>query len=293
VAAGWLRRNGSATVLSVFDHACNLIDEQGMVVALVSPEVGNGPFHAVLNERIPFGALLHPRSTIRVQAGRMIADRMAIDFRFSHLWSPIPDWGGLRAALDHIIPRVLRLAASFSLLNVAGSTHTPQSRRSRWGAMPLPFAWAHAAQAAQTLCAAVATADPPACAVAAAALAGLGPGSTPSGDDYLLGAIYASWLIHPGADARAIASSIVAVAAPRTTSLSAAWLIAARRGECGAPWHQLFTLLEGADDDALHSAAVRILSAGASSGQEALAAFLGVFNAHATLERAACASLMH
>lgn len=280
--AEWLRRNPAARVLSVFEHACNLIDERGEIVALVAPQVGCGPFHAVLSEPLPFSALTEARSTVRIEAGRILADRFDIEFDGAGLWNPVLDWGGRRADLHHIERRARHLAASLPHIRAAVARH---SDLGRWGTMPDDVhAW-QTTRAAESLSLAVANADLEACASAAAELAGLGPGSTPSGDDHLLGAIYAAWLLHPAPAAQAVASSIADVAAPRTTSLSAAWLKAARRGECGELWHDLIAALAGVDDAALRSAANRILQTGATSGEEALTAFLDVFTAHVALER--------
>lgn len=291
--AAWLRRNQAARVLSVFDQACNLIDEGGAVVALVSPRVGNGPFHAVLNQAVPFRASILPGSAIRIETGQLIAGRIAVDLRPAQLWSPVPDWISLRASLHQILGQALHLAGRLPELHALPSANTTYGYAGAWGSAFADFPSARAIQASRDLWAAVAAADTQRCEAAASQLAGLGPGSTPSGDDLLLGAIYASWLIHPAPQARAIAAAIVAVAAPRTTSLSAAWLLAAGRGECGAAWHQLLHTLAGADAAALRAAAARILQTGASSGLEALAAFLAVFRAHAALERIPCTSSTH
>jgi hypothetical protein len=291
--AAWLRRNQAARVLSVFDQACNLIDEQGAVVALVSPRVGNGPFHAVLNQALPFRASILPGSAIRIETGRLIAGRIAVDLRPAQLWSPVPDWISLRASLHQVLGRALHLAGLVPDLHALPSSNASYGHASAWGSGLASFPSPRAIQAARDLWTAVAAADTQGCEAAASQLAGLGPGSTPSGDDLLLGAMYASWLIHPAPEARAIANAIVAVAAPRTTSLSAAWLLAAGRGECGEAWHQLLGALGGADDAAPRAAAARILQTGASSGQEALAAFLAVFRAYASPQRNPCTSSTH
>ena len=41
----WLDTARQPHVLQVFDRACNLIDSEGRVISLVTPEIGNGPFN--------------------------------------------------------------------------------------------------------------------------------------------------------------------------------------------------------------------------------------------------------
>lgn len=98
---------------------------------------------------------------------------------------------------------------------------------------------------------------------AARGLAGRGIGLTPSGDDVLMGVLYALWVWKPE---RALLEAIVRRAAPRTTTLSAAFLRAAAEGEASYAWHRL----AGGDPGAI----VDILATGHSSGREAWAAFV-------------------
>ncbi len=108
-------------------------------------------------------------------------------------------------------------------------------------------------------------------------LAGLGQGLTPAGDDFLLGAIYAAWIIHPFQTARVLAEEITSIAAPLTTSLSAAWLRSAGRGEVGSLWHEFFQALIHTDRVRTQKAMDKIFAVGATSGADAMAGFLGLF----------------
>ena len=93
---------------------------------------------------------------------------------------------------------------------------------------------------------ALANSDLPSAITAVKKLAGLGIGLTPSGDDFIMGAMYATWIIHPFDIASVIAEEIANTAAPLTTSLSAAWIRSAGRGEAGILWHEFFdALIEG------------------------------------------------
>lgn len=102
-------------------------------------------------------------------------------------------------------------------------------------------------------------------------LVGLGVGSTPAGDDYLVGAFYALW-------SRSDAGWLVAPAqrlAAHTTRASAAWLRAAARGEVGAAWRSLLLALgAGHSDEALRRSTREVLERGATSGAASLAGFI-------------------
>ena len=99
-------------------------------------------------------------------------------------------------------------------------------------------------------------------------LIGLGPGLTPSGDDFLVGAL--ATLDAVGAiDAHAALATAVASAAPGATSaLSACFLHAAAAGHVGEPLHRAVATLLTGDGDAAVAAVADI---GHSSGWDMLA----------------------
>ena len=111
-------------------------------------------------------------------------------------------------------------------------------------------------------------------------LAGLGPGLTPSGDDVLGGfaAIMALLSPHLSADSlprKYIASTIAAVAKPRTTMLSAVLLEYASRGEVSEQFGTLLLALSYPVEasETILDAANSVLAFGASSGSDT---FLGM-----------------
>jgi hypothetical protein len=105
--------------------------------------------------------------------------------------------------------------------------------------------------------------DKVAAANAVGALAGLGSGLTPAGDDVLLGVLFALWIWFPQ---RSWIDLIVETAVPRTTTLSAAFLRAAAAGEATIHWHDLV--------NGHHEAVANILAIGHSSGADAWTGFL-------------------
>ncbi len=132
-------------------------------------------------------------------------------------------------------------------------------------------------ESARELCSSVIHAEIRGGNIAAQHLAGLGPGLTPAGDDFILGAILAARIIHPEELANILTKELAEAAAPLTTSLSAAWLRAAGRGEAGVMWHNFFAALSSGDQMAVQNAAVRLLAIGHTSGADTLAGFLSTF----------------
>jgi hypothetical protein len=130
----------------------------------------------------------------------------------------------------------------------------------------------------------------PASFIAAQQLAGLGQGLTPTGDDFILGAILATWIIHPIEVARVLAEGIANTAAPLTTSLSAAYLKSAGRGEAGILWHNFFDALSAVDSSAIQLQITKLLSIGETSGADALAGFFGTLISYAESEDKLCHS---
>ena len=136
--------------------------------------------------------------------------------------------------------------------------------------------------AVESLLAALQAGDREGVAQGTGALAGLGPGLTPAGDDLLVGLMAGlhMWnrpLLGSGWSAEEACRAIAETAAPRTTTLSAAWLRAAAGGEFAEPWHQLAAALGGQSRNELQVAVDRILREGATSGADALAGLLALY----------------
>jgi hypothetical protein len=110
---------------------------------------------------------------------------------------------------------------------------------------------------------------------AAHLVAGLGPGLTPAGDDFLLGWMAGIYLCSTAPDGRtsahACCTHVAAVAGSKTTRLSAVWLHYAGEGAFGAPWHALAASLYTEEASQIGRALRRITATGATSGHDALA----------------------
>lgn len=111
-------------------------------------------------------------------------------------------------------------------------------------------------------------------------LAGLGPGLTPAGDDFLVGVLAAFYAVSPHAVEnqwatwQAYPRVIANAARGRTTQLSAAWLTHAAAGAFGEAWHNLIEAMNAQHQQAIIRCADRLLATGATSGADAMGGFL-------------------
>lgn len=277
-ARRWLEVASQPRVLHVFERVCNLIDDRGEVVSLVSPPLGPDPLAIRLDDAVDFTGLVDADSPVTITPAGLTVGYLQIDLTDAQDWNPWPDWenahrylNSVRASLPYIaaVMRQQAPADSFAALAV-GDASGPDAYPT--GQMQ---AIAAAREPARLLVEGLWVGDEPACLEAAEKLAGLGSGLTPSGDDFMVGALHALYVLHPD-NAEALAAAVAEQAAPRTTWLSAAWLYAAARGEAGSPWHTLIKAMAERDIPSIEAAASFVLRAGHTSGADALAGFVAI-----------------
>ena len=292
-ARDWLENSRHPRILHVFDHACNLINECREVLSIVTQQIGDGPFNVVIEADVLFSDHLDTQSPISIYANQLNIGDLTINTANAKLWSPRPDWEALHARRDDILNHLSLLRASDSDRSnphQCEETLAPHasagvaSSQSALLAMTLPQlpltnlqSPISSLQFSNSLISSLANADLPSSLTATQKLAGLGNGLTPAGDDFILGAVLAAWIIHPSNVARILAEEITNIAAPLTTSLSAAWLKSAGRGEAGILWHEFFNALLTGDSIGIQLQITNLLCIGHTSGADALAGLFGVF----------------
>jgi len=260
----WLATSQQPRILHVFDHACNLINEHKDVLSIVPPQIGNGPFNLVI-DNVLFSDTLNIQSLVSNSPNHLNLGDLTINTEGTKLWLPHPDWKRLHARKDDILNQLTKL---------------PMIAEHPFGTnYQLPIS-----QLSTSLTSALTNADIPSSLTAVRKLAGLGIGLTPAGDDFILGAVLAAWIIHPLEIVSALAKEIANTAVPLTTSLSAAWLKSAGNGEAGILWHEFFDSLLNSDSVCIQTAADKILAVGETSGADALAGFIGAFTSYAERE---------
>lgn len=253
-------------VLSSHRRACNLINQHGDLLALVTPTHGNGPFHVVT----PLATLpeLSPHTVVHVGAMMVQLPTFRIDLRRTPSWSP-------QLACLHTREQTVEglYCCCHTLCEVISDQPSPLVA-SGPGAPSAVLATV-AQPALVSLQTGLIAGDLAQIAHGARRLAGLGPGLTPAGDDFLVGWMAALWLA--GEVVRLapepVCAAIGEIAAPRTTRLSAAWLTHAATGRFGEAWHTLAASLADGSSHTIKSGLLRIRNTGATSGRDALAGF--------------------
>jgi Protein of unknown function (DUF2877) len=110
----------------------------------------------------------------------------------------------------------------------------------------------------------------------AAQLIGLGPGLTPSGDDYLGGVLLALRWLGRGAHADSLWRWLEPRLAAHTSAISAAHLGAAAAGEAHEALHEVLENLSAWQAPDLHPSLARLDAVGHTSGWDALAGIVAV-----------------
>lgn len=274
----------SGRVLAVFERTCLLEMEEGNLVALVLPQIGNGPFNVVLEGQPGCFALIQPQTPASFEDEHIRAGALEVSIQEPPIWEPHPDWAALRARRQSVAERLpllqllsTRHANTGSLLQrLSGPGHgDPSSPESPPGELPDAVTRAAKEGAAHLL--EGWAGDPAALQSGAARLAGLGVGLTPAGDDFLCGLMLWAWLGHP--NPRRLCRLVLETAGARTTTLSAAFLRTAAQGACSAPWHNLLAALDRGTENQIEGAVQEVLACGSTSGADTLAGFMYVTQA--------------
>jgi len=291
-----LERKGFAgSVLSVFTGVCNLVSDQGEVVALVSQRVGNGPLNIVLEGdgllARGWEAGLPVKGDGRgIRVGEALNNEpLMVSLAGAEVWEPRlewaglnADWPGLKASLAVLHDHLIAQASAESLACLGGYGNPPYLVAGSVGGRSVESAYRKVARRAiEGLLAALYGGDRQGITAGAAALAGLGPGLTPAGDDFLLGLMaglrtWPQFLTGKGLSVEETCQAVYGAAAGRTNLLSMALLRSAREGLFGEAWHILLAALRQGKADEVREAVDRILGFGGTSGADALSGFLAV-----------------
>jgi len=257
----------AAQVLGVFERSCNLVTPEGEVVALVVPQIGDGPLNIVVDDNPVFFSKIEPGTAVALTESQFEINRCRVDLSNVAVWEPQPDWEVLRA-------RQAKIASRLPFLRNATHYHAPDNTFLTLLKAPHPnegVTLSTARSAGESLREGW-TRDQERLRAVGEKLAGLGNGLTPAGDDFLSGIMLWAWLTHP--DPVPFCQTLLQAAARRTTTLSAAFLRAAAEGECARPWHVLLIALSTGAESDIQPAVQKVLAHGATSGADTLAGFL-------------------
>ena len=271
-----LDAHGEGRVLAVFRRSFYAaFDDE--VVCVGPPQLGPGPLNLLCARRndtawadrgIEAGA-----GVSCLDSALDVAGRLRFDFRAADVWRPPGTIAGTPAAvgvgLDLLARKVrLRKPGGFGAL-LARPVHDAESTAWEFDDALLrtarPAVDALRGWLAATL-AGAAVPPPP-----VSALIGLGPGLTPSGDDFLGGAMIA--LHHCGRRdvAHRLAGAVLPIAARDTSLISAAYLRCAARGEGASVLFDALDSLAAADSATMDARLDAIDAVGHTSGWDCLA----------------------
>lgn len=212
-------------------------------------------------------AALHPRAILAARPPDPEHDVVRLEVSTLVPWRPpTPALGGATAA---------DLARGWQAL-AAASPRAPGGFGALLHGAPLAFPLRGAREAAEALARACARDDASSAAGAALALLGVGGGLTPSGDDYVGGALFARGLLGAARPDeavawRATADRVLAAASTCTHPISAALLADLVAGRSWAPLHELVTALAAGESGDVQGAARRLVALGHTSGWDMLA----------------------
>jgi hypothetical protein len=276
-ALAWLRSGLRGHILHAFDRAAYLIDERGEILLLAVPPVGMGPFTLLADfQDLRLAEVLSINEPAFVRHDHLSVGDLSITLDTAAPWRAAPDWETLRRrgpSWFSALPGIRGVLRSHGRGGVfAGFVAEKRVLGERSIDEHLALS---ARKAADDLLEALSSDDEATLTRSAYGLAGLGKGFTPSGDDFLMGTMFALWATMPAATARRRSRWLSDASAKRTTRASAAWLAAAARGEAAEAWHGLFATLAGNRINETQPAAKRILQTGHTSGEDALIGFVG------------------
>ena len=233
---------GEGEVVAVFRRSF-YVRAGGRYACIGDPSLGRGPLNALVSD------FQEP----------LIGQRITVLLESARLWEPAPFRGGarphldaLRAALDGHVPEE-GLGCTILGIHNALTVHAQPALEAldRWLA-------GHALgnEAAQ--------------------LIGLGPGLTPSGDDYLGGVLVGLRWLGRSAQADSLWRWLEPRLESRTSAISAAHLAAAATGQVHEALHEVLDNLAAWQAPDLHPSLARLDAVGHTSGWDALAGAVAV-----------------
>ena len=272
-AARALTGGGTGRVAAVFARAIYLRTPRGWACA-GPPGLGGGPLNLLcdLPDAMDWAARgLRPGAAISIGEKAIDLGRgLVLALDGARVWQPAPSgpWSqeslgkGLRA-LDRLTAGALPTAGLATFLRPDAVAASAEARKAAPNVAIL-YAWLRGTPESN--------ASPSHSVLEAATrLLGLGPGLTPSGDDFLGGLLIALRLMNRGALSARLWTGLEAAAARRSLDLSVAHLSAAAAGRGSAALHAALNALVTGRADDLPAELERIEEIGHTSGWDALA----------------------
>lgn len=282
-AREFLASPGEAKAIGVFRRSMYLENARGRIACLAEAGVGPGPLNALCE--FPgdpdFRQKAAPESRVMVGDGLVrLEPDLIIDASRPAEWEPPPlpdgwsrerlrrnlallaEWTGKRGAREGLAPLVPRIAAGGKFAPASVFEEMAKEGADAFGDW---LADALNGEATPAFC----FADHP--------LIGLGPGLTPSGDDFWCGAMIALRALGRLDVLEKVAGGVLSRAAERTNRISRAHLACAAAGQGSGALHEAISAMGTADEARLRSALRALERVGGASGRDSLAGVACVF----------------
>lgn len=292
-ALQWLATSSSARILHIFDLACNLINAREQILSLVAPQIELGPFTLTLPSSNRNGDSLTPlaqwmdlSSAVQITNGDLRVGSLNVRFENAEPWDSQVQWDDIRSQRENVLRAIPAIAAfatqnppEGSLLDLLPQLIQEQKIKTSKENLTHSRLLAAALKPASLLRLGIRNYDIALCREGALGLAGLGVGFTPSGDDFVIGAMYATRILHSHEHSTELASALLEEMKTRTNRFSCMWLDAAADGKAAEAWHDLLDDVRSNSHTSIERSVERILAVGHTSGGDALAGFIAVLSA--------------
>ena len=287
-AKEFLGSPGEAKIIGVFHRSFYVENTSGQLTCIGEWGIGPGPLNALckFSNDVDFTEIVSAESSARIQNGSIhLGSNMKIDTSLPKVWEPEPfpvgwDLGSFLQNLPFLVERIaetgpregfaplISYIASGEEISNAGAFQTVS-----WQGVSDFGNWlSHSLNKGGNL---------EFCAIAHQ-LVGLGPGLTPSGDDFWCGAMIALRVLGYFEISEKISGAILSQAKYRTNIISCAHLECAARGQGAQALHETISAIGMADETRLSSALRALDKIGHTSGWDSLAGVVCVFGAVAS-----------
>jgi hypothetical protein len=277
-----IRQQGwTGEVIAVHPRSLYVTDEDNEIYAIVRQPLGNGPLNLVIpgEPAALFNGFAVGMSLASTGAVLGIGQIVTIGLERAVMWDP-KGYAALTAdpeALDRGFAEVCRqlshAAPAESLARLLPYLQDEDLPEALERVAHFPRSHALIGGLAESLT----QRDRRRLKVVTSSLAGLGPGLTPAGDDFIAGVLLALAVVRdqtPDQALNEIAALLVETSAPRTHEVSAAYLRAAYDGQAGEGWHPLLAALAAGETARIAEAVGPVLATGETSGADMLAGFV-------------------
>lgn len=273
---GWV-----GEIIAVHPWTWHVTGDDADIYAIVPEPLGNGPLNLVIRASAnPAVPLLSVGASVASTGTRLLlGESLDIDLEAAALWDPKAylardaDPNGLQRCIAELSRSAPVRAPGESLARLLPHLHEED--------LPAPLASVGHFPRSHALIAglfeSLVSRNRKSLTVVTSSLAGLGPGVTPAGDDFLAGMLLAIAVLEeqrPDTELSQIGTLLLETAAPRTHEISAAYMRAAHAGEASEPWHPLLGAILAGETEKIRNAVTAVVQAGDTSGADMLAGFI-------------------